>query len=299
MSDAAVDRARLDVHAEAVLRAWDMVPEGVVRRVAAARVGSAVARCFPAADDDALMVITDVFTWLTAFDDHYERAGVRTSLAVARLVASLERPDGVPHPVGVGSAVAAFAAVRARCRAVLGPEQDDRLADALRGYFLAVLWEQSAPGADTDTFFAMRRHLSFGRVLPVLVEVATGHAVPPGLLRAPSMRVLRDRFADVVALFNDLASAAWETEHAAGPPDAVPANTLALLRAEHPGIGAEEARTRVRAMLAHASAEVELRYEELHRSTTEAGRAHLDGLRDFLAGLLTLRMPDRYATPAR
>ncbi|MEW1552094.1 terpene synthase family protein, partial [Streptomyces tsukubensis] len=159
MSDAAVARARLDAHAEAVLRAWDMVPETVVRRVVAARVGSAVVRCFPAADDDALLLITEVFTWLTAFDDHYERAGARTSLAVARLVASLERPDGVQHPPEGGPVVAAFAAVRARCRALLGPEQDDRLTDALRGYFLAVLWEQSAPGADADTFFAMRRHL--------------------------------------------------------------------------------------------------------------------------------------------
>lgn len=92
---------------------------------------------------------------------------------MARLVATLERPAGVPCPPESEPAVEAFAAVRARCGQVLEPAQDDRFADALRGYFLALLWEQSAPGADIDSFFAMRRHLSFGRILPV--ETGTNH----------------------------------------------------------------------------------------------------------------------------
>ncbi|MFD4370197.1 hypothetical protein [Streptomyces sp. NPDC058486] len=295
MSDTAPDRGGLNAHAEAVLRGWDMVPEAVVRRVTASRVGSAVARCFPFSDGTALVLITETITWLTAFDDHYERAGTRTAQVVARLVAALEQPDGVPRPPENDPTVGAFAAVRARCGHVLDSSQDDRFADALRGYFLALLWEQSAQEADMDTFLSMRRHLSFGRILPVLVEVATGRAVPPDLLRLPAMRLLLDRFADVVALFNDLASAAWEERHVAGSIATVPANTIALLREETPGIGAEEARAHVQAMLTHASAETRRLHEELSRTAAEESRTHLDGLRDFLDGLLTLRMPDRYS----
>ncbi|MFD5086397.1 hypothetical protein ACFWOG_27630 [Kitasatospora sp. NPDC058406] len=58
MSSPSVRRNGPAAHAKATLRAWGMVPEAVVRRVVAARVGSAVARCFLAADGAALVLIS-------------------------------------------------------------------------------------------------------------------------------------------------------------------------------------------------------------------------------------------------
>jgi hypothetical protein len=84
------------------------------------------------------VLITEVFAWLTAFDDHYERAGAHMAEGVPELVDALERHDGVPHTPVNDQAMTAFAAVRARCGKELEPGQYGRFTDALCRYFLAV-----------------------------------------------------------------------------------------------------------------------------------------------------------------
>ncbi|MFF7590377.1 hypothetical protein ACFZCK_23100 [Kitasatospora purpeofusca] len=282
----------------AFLHRWGMVPEGAVRdRLLRTGIGGSVARCFPAADGDGKRLIAETFTWFTAFDDLHESGPVApdTAAVVARLVGALDRDDRDP-PGHRGdrhdATVAAFTAVTAELRRRLAPAQFTRLADAVRGYFLAVLWEGSARDVRADDYLTMRRHLSFARMLPPLLEWSTGRVLPADLHEAPAARRLLTRFCDVVLLFNDLVSFSWEHAHRGRAGDL---SNLIAITARDAGCPAEEATATVRTLL-----EAALDDHRALRATVLDGApqaaAYLKALDDFLAGLLSHGLPGRYGT---
>ncbi|MFI5617869.1 hypothetical protein [Streptomyces sp. NPDC051567] len=321
----------VEAHAAAALHRWDMVRDEEVRgRLVRTGIGASVVRCFPAADLDGQRVVAETFMWFTAFDDLHESGdgnkgengdgtgpapgAVDTAVVIARLVGILESggpgepggPGGLVGrggpcgPVGPGGArgtvddatVAAFASVTATLRPRLSPAQFGRLADAVRGYFLAVLWERSAREVTAADYLTMRRHLSFARMLPPLVEWATGQELADAFHRGPVTDHLLKRFCDVVLLFNDIVSFPWEQAHG---PDTGELSNLITITARRDGCPVEDAADRVRAMLDEACAAYRALRDSLARSAPWS-RTYLRGLDDFLDGLLSDHLPGRYGT---
>ncbi|MEV7779557.1 hypothetical protein [Kitasatospora sp. NPDC088351] len=290
-----------EVAVAAFLHRWGMVPEGEVRdRLLRTGIGGSVARCFPAADADGKRIITEAFTWFTAFDDLHEPGtgpgAADTAAAIAGLVAVLDLDGAGESPAGCGTgqgaAVAAFAAVSAELRRRLTPAQFGRLADAVRGYLLAVLWEHSARDVRAADYLAMRRHLSFARLLPPLLEWTTGRELPAGLHDAPVTRRLLTEFCDVVLIHNDLVSFAWEQAHRGRAEDL---SNLITITARDTGRPNAEAAAVVRTMLDTALDRYRVRRAAVAVGAPQAG-AYLGALDDFLAGLLSNGLPGRYGT---
>lgn len=192
-------------------------PDGV-RRLAAANAADLAGRACPDADPDRLALLTDLITWLFAFDDACDDDGLGADPAtlapvIARLVEVLDvvgdEPSAGP-PAEAGPVDAALHDLNRRLRALDRPSLLLRFAKEMRDYLLAMLWEAGnrdhrriPPVAE---YVQMRRHT--GAVNPSLtltdlaygVEPAAGHLADPRLSRLDLLAV------DLVCWCNDIFS---------------------------------------------------------------------------------------------
>lgn len=169
----------------------------------------------PDCDAAKLDLVTDWYTWVFYFDDHFLELFKRSRDAqgakdyLDRLYTFM--PIGAEEmPEPENPAERGLADLWARTSPVMSVDWQRRF----RGNTVALMeesrWELAniAEGriANPIEYFEMRRRVGGAPWSADLVEFATGLEVPDRLVRTRPLRVLRDTFADAVHLRNDLFS---------------------------------------------------------------------------------------------
>ncbi|MFE7357926.1 terpene synthase family protein, partial [Streptomyces sp. NPDC057543] len=188
-----------------------------------------MARALPTTNPDALTLCTDLFLWLTAFDDtHGETEGHRDTARLTRrishcvqLLAGHNQPatDNDPY-------TAALHNLLHRYREQTTPTQYLRLTAHLRDNLFGILWEahhHNRPDQITlNDYRAMRPHTVFVRTLITTAEIADTYELTENQRTSTAVRELENAAADLAGWLNDLASYAKETKHGNPTPLSLP-----------------------------------------------------------------------------
>ncbi|MPY48370.1 terpene synthase family protein [Streptomyces acidicola] len=210
----------IEQHAARWLGTFPLVTSPRARSALSNITGQGMARTFPTADLDDLLLCADLFLWLTAFDDaHGEATGARDPALLVRqisesvhLLAGHEEPPTGPSVFG-----AALHDLLARLRQRAAPTQYLRITAHLRDNLFGILWEAhhlARPDHVTlPDYRAMRPHTVFVRTLMATAELMLGYELTEQERSLASVRELETAVADLAGWINDLASYAKETAH--------------------------------------------------------------------------------------
>jgi germacradienol/geosmin synthase len=166
----------------------------------------------PDCDDAALDLVTDWYTWVFFFDDHFletfkhsrDRTGARAYLDSLELFMS-HSPSSPGNPCEAG-----LADLWARTVPVMSGHWRQRFVTATHNLMVESMWEleniDDGRVANPIEYLQMRRRVGGAPWSACLVEYATGAEVPARLSAARPLTVLLDTFADSVHLRNDLFS---------------------------------------------------------------------------------------------
>ena len=188
------------------------------RRLAGANASDLAGRACPDADPDQLCLLTDLFTWLFAFDDNCDDDGLgadpaRLSPVVGRLLGVLDALGGAVTPALLEASGPTGAALYDLCRRVREQGRPDlllRFTRQFREYLLALLWEAAnrerhrVPAV--DEYVQLRRHT--GAVFPSLTLTDIAHRAEPApeRLTDPDLSTLDLLAVDLVCWCNDIFS---------------------------------------------------------------------------------------------
>ncbi|GLF96950.1 germacradienol/geosmin synthase [Streptomyces yaizuensis] len=176
----------------------------------------------PDCDADALNLVTDWYTWVFFFDDHFlelfkrtqDRVGGKTYLD--RLPAFMPADPATPVPEPQNPVEAGLADLWARTVPAMSPQWRVRFTEATLNLLNESLWELANINegriANPVEYIEMRRKVGGAPWSAHLVEYAVGAEVPDPVAGARPLRVLRDTFADAIHLRNDLFSYQREVE---------------------------------------------------------------------------------------
>lgn len=187
-------------------------------RLSRANAADLAGRACPDADADRLALLTDLVTWLFAFDDSCDDDGLgadpaRISPTVAGLIDVLDLL-GAPAPAALlaetGPVGAALHDLCRRVRAYEVPGLLLRFTGQLRDYLLALVWEAANRERDRvpgiSEYVRMRRHTSAVHPSFTLTDLAHD-AFPTGEALADPRLIALDRVAvDLVCWCNDVIS---------------------------------------------------------------------------------------------
>ncbi|RJO75657.1 germacradienol/geosmin synthase [Nocardia panacis] len=169
----------------------------------------------PDCDERELNLITDWYTWVFYFDDHFlelykrtrDTAGAKQYLDRLRDFTPVGggAPPEPTNPVERG-----LADLWTRTAPAMSPAWQRRFAASNWALLVESRWELAniAAGriANPIEYFEMRRKVGGAPWSADLVEHAAGAELPPRLVDSRPLRVLRDTFADAVHLRNDIFS---------------------------------------------------------------------------------------------
>ncbi|MGW1158921.1 terpene synthase family protein [Streptomyces sp. NPDC002519] len=197
--------------------------------------GQGVARTFPTAGQDSLVLCAQLFLWLTAFDDvHGEAAAARDPALLVDHVGELTLvlADG-DVPAAPGPFAAALQDLLARFRAVATPAQYLRLTGHLRDNLFGIVWEAHhliAPEQVTvREYCAMRPYTVFVRTIMATAEIVLGYELSDEQRSSAPVRQLEAAVANLAGWINDLVSYRREATRMGMNPLSLPT----LLMAEH------------------------------------------------------------------
>jgi hypothetical protein len=189
-------------------------------RLDRADAGGLAGRACPGGAFDDLRLLTDLCTWLFAFDDACDEDGlgddpVRLAPVVARLLGVLDLGGSGPaSPVTAGPAGAGLHDLCRRIRTRDRSGLMSRFVGQFRGYLLALLWEATnrqrrrVPGV--EEYVQLRRHTGGVHPCFTLTELTRG-AAPVGGRYDPTLAGLDNLAADLVCWCNDVFS--YDKEH--------------------------------------------------------------------------------------
>lgn len=281
-----VDEAERATIAWLLARALLATPEHV-ERFRMSRMAELVGRQFPGAPPDRLGLLCKWYVGLFAFDDQVcdeSSAGRDPGALVRRLPASLrslEEPlTEAPPDDRFGAALAEIWADLAR-RAT--PGQFLRFADAVRAYFLSIVWEAAHRQADVipsvRDYKALRAYSSATLTITALLDWVGGYEVSSDELSHPDVRKIQRLTSDVNAWANDICSLGRETAAQAGVLHSLPVAIAHEKRCSLQQALAESADAHNEALRHHVRLEAAIRAwasPPLHR--------YLDDLRDVSRG---------------
>ncbi|GAA2784237.1 hypothetical protein GCM10010441_06450 [Kitasatospora paracochleata] len=226
---------RIQAHLGQWLHRFPLLGPPDARRTLCDIVAHGVARTFPTAEPDGLVLCADLFLWLTAFDDTYGEATAAGS--PARLVRRIQGfvhllADGEP-PGDAGPFDEALHDLLTRLRTRATAAQYLRVTGCLRDVLFGMLWEAHHL-AEPDhvrmhDYLAVRPHTVLVRTLIAVAEVALRYELPDEARNSPAVRQPESAVADLAGLLNDLGS--YARESAKGVPNSL--NLISLItRAE-------------------------------------------------------------------
>ncbi|WP_282693831.1 germacradienol/geosmin synthase [Streptomyces sp. CC208A] len=176
----------------------------------------------PDCGEEALNLVTDWYTWVFFFDDHFlevfkrtqDRAGGKEYLD--RLPAFMPADPAAGPPEPANPVEAGLADLWRRTVPAMSDGWRRRFAEATEALLYESLWELDNIGegriANPLEYIEMRRKVGGAPWSAGLVEYAAGAEVPDRVAGARPLRVLRDAFSDAVHLRNDLFSYQREVE---------------------------------------------------------------------------------------
>ncbi|MFI5717825.1 germacradienol/geosmin synthase [Nocardia sp. NPDC051750] len=176
----------------------------------------------PEAQASMLDTVTDWYTWVFYFDDHFLEAFKRTGdLDGAReyldRLATFMPAEGTDMPEPTNPDERGLGDLWARTVPSMSIGWRERFAQSTRNLLLDCVWElrniNTARVPNPIDYIEMRRKVGGAPWSADLVEYARGTEVPEGLVGTRPMRVLKDTFADAVHLRNDIFSYQREIEH--------------------------------------------------------------------------------------
>lgn len=175
----------------------------------------------PEAPAPVLDTVTDWYTWVFYFDDHFLEAFKRTGdLDGAReyldRLATFMPSDIEAMPEPTNPDERGLGDLWARTVPSMSAGWRERFAESTRNLLLDCVWElrniNTARVPNPIDYIEMRRKVGGAPWSADLVEYARGTEVPECLVGTRAMRVLKDTFADAVHLRNDIFSYQRETE---------------------------------------------------------------------------------------
>lgn len=175
----------------------------------------------PDCDAEKLSLVTDWYTWVFFFDDHFlevfkrsqDREGGKAYLD--RLPLFMPADPGTPMPGPTNPVEAGLADLWRRTVPAMSRDWRERFAVHTANLLNESLWELSNMNAhripNPVEYIEMRRKVGGAPWSANLVEFAAGAEVPAVIAESRPLRVLREAFADAVHLRNDLFSYERET----------------------------------------------------------------------------------------
>ncbi|MFF6776871.1 germacradienol/geosmin synthase [Streptomyces sp. NPDC012637] len=176
----------------------------------------------PDCDEEALSLVTDWYTWVFFFDDHFLEVFKRTPNRPASkayldrlpLFMPADPTAGMPEPTN--PVEAGLADLWRRTVPSMSEAWRMRFAEATEHLLYESLWEldniNDGRIANPLEYVEMRRKVGGAPWSAGLVEYAAGAEVPEKVAHSRPLRVLRDAFSDAVHLRNDLFSYQREVE---------------------------------------------------------------------------------------
>ncbi|MEU6162800.1 terpene synthase family protein [Streptomyces tanashiensis] len=176
----------------------------------------------PDCDEEVLNLVTDWYTWVFFFDDHFlevfkrtqDRAGSKAYLDRLPLFMPADPAAGMPEPTN--PVEAGLADLWRRTVPSMSEGWRVRFAEATEHLLYESLWEldniNEGRVANPLEYIEMRRKVGGAPWSAGLVEYAAGAEVPGQVAWSRPLRVLRDAFSDAVHLRNDLFSYQREVE---------------------------------------------------------------------------------------
>ncbi len=244
--------------------------------------GQGVARTFPAAGRDSLVLCAHLFLWLTAFDDvHGEAAAVRDTALLVDHVSELTivLADG-DVPATASPFAAALQDLLARFRAGATPAQYLRLAGHLRDNLFGIVWEAhhlvSPEQVTVREYCAMRPYTVFVRTIMAAAEIVLGYELSDEQRSLAPVRQLEKAVANLGGWINDLASYRREAARMGMNPLSLPT----LLMAEH-SLGLQKAVQVTSRMCEEQAAVARSRINELTAGTTSTLAVHARALENI------------------
>ncbi|TXS34452.1 germacradienol/geosmin synthase [Streptomyces sp. ms191] len=171
---------------------------------------------------EALSLVTDWYTWVFFFDDHFlevfkrtqDRSGGKAYLDRLPLFMPSDPVTAVPEPTN--PVEAGLADLWRRTVPAMSPAWRERFAEATEALLYESLWEldniNEGRVANPVEYIEMRRKVGGAPWSAGLVEYAAGAEVPEQVAGSRPLLVLRDAFSDAVHLRNDLFSYQREVE---------------------------------------------------------------------------------------
>ncbi|MEV6109676.1 germacradienol/geosmin synthase [Streptomyces sp. NPDC051940] len=176
----------------------------------------------PDCDAETLNTVTDWYTWVFFFDDHFlelfKRTGDRTAgrAHLERLPQFMPMEPEAEIPEPANPVEAGLADLWRRTCPAMSRAWRTRFSEVTRHLLDESDWELANINrgrvANPVEYVEMRRKVGGAPWSACLVEYATGAEVPERLAGSRPLRVLRDTFADAVHLRNDLFSYQREVE---------------------------------------------------------------------------------------
>ncbi|MFE0698764.1 germacradienol/geosmin synthase [Streptomyces sp. NPDC058872] len=176
----------------------------------------------PDCDAGVLDLVTDWYTWVFFFDDHFlevfkrtqDRAGGKAYLDRLPLFMPADPVRSMPEPTN--PVEAGLADLWLRTVPSMSEAWRTRFAEATEHLLYESLWEldniNDGRVANPVEYIEMRRKVGGAPWSAGLVEFAVGAEVPDRVALARPLRVLKDAFSDAVHLRNDLFSYQREVE---------------------------------------------------------------------------------------
>ncbi|RKE20802.1 terpene synthase family protein [Streptomyces sp. TLI_171] len=170
----------------------------------------------PDCDSEALNLVTDWYTWVFFFDDHFleifkrtlDREGGKSYLDRLPAFMPMDLADGFPEPTN--PVEAGLADLWQRTVPQMSADWRARFAESTRNLLNESLWELSNINegrvSNPVEYIEMRRKVGGAPWSAGLIEYAAHAEVPEAVAHSRPLRVLRDAFSDGVHLRNDLFS---------------------------------------------------------------------------------------------
>ncbi|MGW2205253.1 terpene synthase family protein [Streptomyces sp. NPDC001774] len=176
----------------------------------------------PDCDAEALSLVTDWYTWVFFFDDHFLEVFKRTpdrpgsKAYLDRLPLFMPKDPSSPVPEPTNPVEAGLADLWRRTVPSMSASWRERFATATEALLYESLWEldniDEGRIANPVEYIEMRRKVGGAPWSAGLVEYAAGAEVPEEVAHSRPLLVLRDTFSDAVHLRNDLFSYQREVE---------------------------------------------------------------------------------------
>lgn len=280
--------AAAERHARTWARFEGLLPAGPAGNHGLAQVGigDLVARAYPRASQESLLVCAEWLAWLFAYDDlcdesHLARCPAALDALRVRLCAML---DGLPPVADDPPLVGALARTYARVRRLGSAECCFRIGRLMELHFTAAGWqaENRARGLvpDVETYCRMRRHSGAVYTCFELIDIAADIDLPAEVRDDEVIERLGDLANDVIGWSNDLISLQKEARDG---------HNLVVVLTRQLGLSQEEARRQAAAM--HDNALVEFarlsqRLPPLPRGVDRQAQRYVEGLRACMRGNL-------------